>query len=129
MIFNNIATPTQIHRTQGQPYNNPSGGLLTLIHQHYAFPGNVSKIPTTTNIFLYLQIIKITNHRLSTYFLLYIYMPIHIDDITLIPTIQTTIFNQIHNNPQCNIILVGDFNRDVALIGKQHGTTITNPTQ
>jgi hypothetical protein len=56
-------------------------------------------------------------------------MPTHIDDITLIPTIQTTIFNQIHNNPQSNIILVGDFNRDVALIGKQHGATITNPTQ
>jgi hypothetical protein len=36
------------------------------------------------------------------------YMPTHTDDITLIPTIQTTIFNQIHNNPQCNIILVGD---------------------
>jgi hypothetical protein len=51
------------------------------------------------------------------------------EDITLIPTIQTTIFNHIHNNPRSNIILLGDFNRDIALIGKQHGTTITNPTQ
>jgi hypothetical protein len=55
------------------------------------------------------------------------YMPTHND--ALIPTIQTTIFNQIHNNPQYNIILVGDFNRDIALIGKPHGTTMTNPTQ
>jgi exonuclease III len=129
MIFNNTATPTQIHQTQRQPYNNPRGGLLTLIHQHYAFPVNVTKIPTTINISPYLQIIKITNHPFSTYLILHMYMPTHTDDITLIPTIQTTIFNQIHNNPQCNIILVGDFNRDIALIGKQHGTTITNPTQ
>jgi hypothetical protein len=129
MIFNNAVTPTQTHRTQGQPHNNPRGGLLTLIHQHYTFPGNESKIPTTTNISPYLQIIKITNHPLSTYLILHMYMPTHIDDITLIPTIQTTIFNQIHNNPQYNIILVGDFNRDIALIGKQHGTTMTNPTQ
>jgi hypothetical protein len=129
MIFNNTNTLTQTHQTQGQPYNNPWGGLLTLIHQHYAFPGNVSKIPTTTNISPYLQIIKITNHPFSTYILLHLYMPTHIDDITLIPTIQTSIFNQIHNNPQSNIILVGDFNRDVALIGKRNGPTITIPTQ
>jgi hypothetical protein len=129
MIFNNTITPTQAHQTQGQPYNNPRGGLITLIHQHYTFPGNVSKIPTTTNISPYLQIIKITNHPLSTYLMLHMYMPTHNDDITLIPTIQTTIFNQIHNNPQYNIILVGDFNRDIALIGKQHGNTMTNPTQ
>jgi hypothetical protein len=56
-------------------------------------------------------------------------MPTHIEDIILIPTIQTTIFNHIHNNSQSNIILLGDFNRDIALIGKQHGTIITNPTQ
>jgi hypothetical protein len=129
MIFNNTITPTQIRQIQEQPYNNPRGGLLTLIHQHYAFPRNVTKIPMTTNIFPYLRIIKITNHPLSTYFILHLYMPIHIDDITLIPTIQTTIFNHIHNNPQSNIILFGDFNRNIALIGKQHGTTIINPTQ
>jgi hypothetical protein len=56
-------------------------------------------------------------------------MPTHIDDITLIPTIQTTIFNHAHNNPLSNIILLGDFNRDIALIGKQHGTTKTAHTQ
>jgi hypothetical protein len=129
MIFNNTTTTTQTHRIQGQPYNNPRGGLLILIHQQYAFPVNVTKIPNTTNISPYLQIIKITNHPLSTYFLINLFMPTHIDDITLIPTIQTTIFNHIHNNLQSNIILLRDFNRDVALIGKQHGTTITNLTQ
>jgi hypothetical protein len=129
MIFNNTNIPTQTQRTQGQPYNNPRGGLLILIHQSYTFPGNVSKIPTTNNISPYLQIIKITNHPLPTYSLLHLYMPTHTDDIILIPTIQTTIFNHIHNNPQNNIILFRDFNRDIALIGKQHGNTTTNPTQ
>jgi hypothetical protein len=129
MIFNNTTTITQNRRIQGQPYNNPRGGLLTLIHQQYAFPGNITKIPTTTNITPYLQIIKITNQPLSTYFLIHLYMPTHTDDIPLIPILQTTIFNMVHNNPLSNIILLGDFNRDIALIGKQHGSTITAPTQ
>jgi hypothetical protein len=129
MIFNNTTTITQTRRIQGQPYTNPRGGLLTLIHQHYAFPGNITKIPVTTNIFPYLQIIKITNHPLSTYFLIHLYMPTHIEDIILIPIIQATIFNHIHNNPLSNIIMFGDFNRDIALIGRQHGTTRIAPTQ
>jgi hypothetical protein len=129
MIFNNTATKTQPRRIQGKPYNNPKGGLLTLIHQEYAFPGNITKIPTTEDISPYLQIIKIANQPFSTYFLIHLYMPIHIDDITHIPTIQTTIFNHIHNNPQSNIILLGDFNRDIALIGRQNGAANTTPTQ
>jgi hypothetical protein len=129
MIFNNTATKTQPCRIQGQPYNNPKGRLLTLIHQEYAFPGNITKIPTTEDISPYLQIIKIANQPLSPYFLIHLYMPTHIDDITHIPTIQTTIFNHIHNNPQSNIILLGDFNRDIALIGRQNGATNTAPTQ
>jgi hypothetical protein len=56
-------------------------------------------------------------------------MPTYIDDITYIPTIQTTIFNHIHNNPRSNIILFGDFNRDIALIGRHNGATNTTPTQ
>jgi exonuclease III len=129
MIFNNTATKTQPGQIQRQPYNYPKGGLLTLIHQEYTFPSNITKIPTTEEISPYLQIIKIANQPLTTYFLIHLYMPTHIDDITHIPTIQTTIFNHIHNNPQCNIILLGDFNRDIALIGRQNGTTNNAPTQ
>jgi hypothetical protein len=129
MFFNNTATKTQPRRIQGQPYNNSKGGLLTLIHQEYAFPGNITKIPTIENISPYLQIFKIANQPLSTYFLIHLYMPTHIDDVIHIPTIQTTIFNHIHNNPQSNIILFGDFNRDIALIGRQNGAINTAPTQ
>jgi hypothetical protein len=56
-------------------------------------------------------------------------MPTHIEDIILIPIIQTTIFNQIHNNPLSNIIMLKDFNMDIALIGRQHGNTRTAPIQ
>jgi exonuclease III len=129
MIFNNTIAKTQTHRTHGQPKNDPKGGLLTLIHQQYAFPGNITKIPTTNNISPYLQIIKIVNHPLPTYHLIHLYVPTHIEDIIHIPTIQTTIFNHIHNNPQSNIILFGDFNRDIAFIGRQNGVTNTAPTQ
>jgi hypothetical protein len=129
MIFNNTNTPTQNRRIYGQQNNNPRGGLLILIHQQYAFPGNITKIPTTINVSPYLQIIKITNHPLTTFFLIHLYMLTHIEDTPLIFIIQTTIFNHIHNNPLNNVILCGDFNRDIALIGKQHGTTITDLTQ
>jgi hypothetical protein len=129
MIFNKTANKIQPRRIQGQPYNNPKGGLLILIHQEYAFLGNITKTPTTKDISPYLQTIKITNQPLSTYFLMHLYMPTHINDITHISTIQTTIFNHIHNNPQINIILLGDFNRDIALIGRQNGATNTTPTQ
>jgi hypothetical protein len=107
MIFNNTNTPTQIQRTQGQPYNNPHGSLLTLIHQNHTFPGNISKIPTTNDISPYLQIIKITNHPLTIHSLIHLYMPTHIDDITLIPTIQTTIFNHILTTPRTTLFYSG----------------------
>ena len=110
MIFNNTTTKIQPCQIQGQPYNNPKGRLLTLIHQEYAFPCNITKIPTIEVISPYLQIIKIANQSLFAYFLIHLYMPTHIDDIIHIPTIQTIIFNHIHNNPQSNIILLGEFN-------------------
>jgi hypothetical protein len=50
ILFNNTNTIIQTRQIHGQPYNNPRGGLLTLIHQHYTFPGNITKIPTTKDI-------------------------------------------------------------------------------
>jgi hypothetical protein len=85
MIFNNTNTKTQNHRTQGQLYNNPRGGLLTLIYQKYAFLGNITKIPTTKDISPFLQRIKIANHPLPTYSLIHLYMPTHPEDTIHIP--------------------------------------------
>jgi hypothetical protein len=56
-------------------------------------------------------------------------MPTHTDDVAHIPILKTTIFNQIHINPQSNIILFGDFNRDIALIGRHNGVINIAPTQ
>jgi hypothetical protein len=81
------------------PYTPGRGGLLTLIHNKYAFFGNVTKIPTPTNISPYLQIIKINNHPLLPWLIIHMYMPTHGEDTHLIPFLKTTITNQIATHP------------------------------
>ena len=54
-------------------------------------------------------------------------MPSHEDDLPLIPTIQTNITHQINTHPNHIYILCGDFNRDVALIGRQNDQQTTPP--
>ena len=123
-IIPNMQNDIQQHKYKNpqSPYSkttiqHPKGGLLTLIPQKYAFLGNVTKIPTTRDIFPYLQIIKIINHLLPTYSLIHLYKPTHSEDTIHIPTIQTIIFNHIYNNPQNNVVLLGIFNKDIASIG------------
>ena len=54
-------------------------------------------------------------------------MSSHEEDIHLIPTIQNTITNQINLHPNHTYILCGDFNRDIALIGRQNDQQTTPP--
>ena len=56
-------------------------------------------------------------------------MPFHIEDIRLIPTIQQTIREQIDAHPNHTHILCGDFNRDIALIGRQNEQRFTPPQE
>ena len=63
LIFNNTHALTRCIQ-QRMPYTPGRGGLLTLIHNKYAFLGNVTKLFTPANISPYLQIIKINNHPL-----------------------------------------------------------------
>jgi hypothetical protein len=55
-------------------------------------------------------------------------MPSHDEDLALIPKIQTTIIYQLTSHPNHNIILLGDFSRDIALIGKHHNHNHVPPT-
>ena len=65
LIFNNTHALTRcIH--QRMPYTPGRGGLLTLIHNKYAFLGNITKIPTPANISSYLQIIQKKQPILTT---------------------------------------------------------------
>ena len=107
------------------PYTPGRGGLLALIHNKYAFPGNVTKIPTPANISRYLQIIKIHNHPLLPWLIIHMYMPTHLDDVHLIPRLKTTITNQINAHPNHTHILCGDFNGDIALTGRQNNNNHT----
>ena len=111
------------------PYTPGRGGLLTLIHNKYAFPGNVTKIPTPINISPYLQIIRIDNQLLQPWLIIHMYMPTHLEDIQLIPNIKTTITNQITAHPHHVYTLCGDFNRDIAMIGRQNDNFNTPPQE
>lgn len=57
------------------------------------------------------------------------YMPSHEEDIRLIPYIMHTINTQINAHPNHIHTLCGDFNRDIALIGRQNEHGITPPTR
>jgi exonuclease III len=127
LIFNNTHNHTTYRPQQGTPYTPPRGGLLTFIHNKHTCPGNITKIPTTPNITPYLQIIKITNLPLPPIIILNIYMPTHQEDVALIQIIQNNITQQTLRNPNSHIILGGDFNRDIALIGRTHNLTAIPP--
>ena len=126
LIFNNTHALTRCIQ-QRMPYTPGRGGLLTLIHNKYAAPRNIIKIPTPANISPYLQIIKIKNHPLLPWLIIHIYMPTHAEDTHLIPLLQTEISNQITKHNNHIHILCGDFNRDIALIGIQNNHNNTPP--
>ena len=57
------------------------------------------------------------------------YMPTHLEDTRLIPHLKTTIINQITAHPNHTYLLCGDFNRDIAFIGRQNHNTNTPPQE
>jgi exonuclease III len=123
LLFNNTNTATRCMIRRGIPYTPTRGGLLTLIYKTYSYPTNLTKIPTPPHISPYLQIIRILNHPLQPWLLINMYMPSHLEDLPLFPNIETTIIQQIAHHPNHTTILCGDFNRDIAIIGRSHGDT------
>ena len=117
LIFNNTHVLTIQQRI---PYTAARGDLLTLINQKRAFLRNITKLPSLVIISPYLQIIHIKNYSLQSWLILHLYMPSHIEDIRLVPTIQQTIRMQINAHPNHTYVLCRDFNRDIALIGCQN---------
>jgi hypothetical protein len=102
---------------------------MTLIHTSYSFPQNVTKIPTPAIISLYLQIINIQNVTLKPWLIINMYMSSHEEDLSLLPEIQNTIRHHITLNNNHNIILLGDFNKDIALIDRQHNGIHIPPSE
>jgi hypothetical protein len=99
------------------------------IYKTYASPGNITKIPTLAPISPYLQNIRITNHPLQPWIILNLYMPSHERDLHLIPDILDTITQTITQHSNHTIILCGDFNHDIALIGRHHDNEFTPPQE
>ena len=56
-------------------------------------------------------------------------MPTHSEDIRFIPIIKQNITLQVTTHPNYTHILCGDFNRDIALIGRQNDYNLTPPQQ
>ena len=56
-------------------------------------------------------------------------MPTHLEDICLIPQLQDVITNQIAVHPNHIYTLYGDFNRDIALRGRQNNNNNTPPQE
>jgi hypothetical protein len=127
LIFNNTHMATQYNMQRGTPYIPPQGGLLTLIHKNYAYPNNITKIPIASKITPYFQIIKLNNSPLTPILIPHLYMPTHLDYLHLILFIIQTITSQINRHPNTNIILCGDFNRDIALQGHTQGSDTIPP--
>ena len=116
-----------MHTTLNALY--PRKRRLTHIYpQKNAFPRNITKIPTPVNISQYLQIIKINNHPLLPWLILHIYMPTHLEDTYLIPHLQNKITHKITIHPNHIYTLCGDFNRNIALRGRQNHNINTPPT-
>ena len=128
LMFNITHSPTTCMHHQNLPYTPMQGGLLIFIHNTYSFANNVTKIPTPACMSLYLQIINILNQPLKPWLIINIYMPSHNKDLALIPKIQTNITHQLTSHPNHNITRLGDFNRDIALIGRHHNYTHVPPT-
>ena len=57
------------------------------------------------------------------------YMPTHLEDIYLIPHLKNEITNQITVYPNHIYTLCGDFNRDIALRGRQNNNINTPPQE
>jgi endonuclease/exonuclease/phosphatase family metal-dependent hydrolase len=100
-----------------------------MIHNKYTYPNNISKIPTTNDILPYLQILKLNKPPLIPILILHLYMPSHPKDTQLIPSILHTLTQQITRNSTYKTILCGDFNRDIALIGRTQNSNTQSPQQ
>ena len=57
------------------------------------------------------------------------YISTHLEDIHHIPHLKNEITNQITINPNHIYTLCGDFNRDIALRGRQNNNINTPPTR
>lgn len=108
-------------------YRGYTGGLPLLIHNKHAFPSSMAKIPTPADISQFFQIIHVANQPPQPWLLVDLYMPSHEDDLPFNPTIQETVTNQINGHPDHTYILYGDFNRDIALNGRQNDQQTTPP--
>lgn len=74
-----------------------------------------------------IQIIKIANTPLHPFIIINPYIPTHQNDIILIPEIINQVKNIINRHPNSHMILCGDFNSVIVLVGRTQDQTIPLP--
>ena len=126
IIYNNSNNITQKQNRYSNP-NKVKGGVLTMIPKNIHSNENITKIPTPSSISPYLQAIMIKNKPITPILLINMYMPTHPQDLHLIQEIQDQIQTLTQSQPTAHIILGGDFNRDILLIGRSHNGTTSPP--
>lgn len=76
------------------PYIPARGGLLIFVPNKYAYPNNLTKIPTSANISPYFQIMHIHNQSFQRRLIIHIYVAVHLKDVKHVCIIQRTITQQ-----------------------------------
>ena len=117
LILNNIHKVSQRTYYPRKEFRPPKGGLLTLIYNKYNYSTNIIKVKIEPNLTPYLQIIKINNHFPNQIIIINLYISLHQNDLHLIPNILDNVTTTINKNQNHIIILGGNFNKDIALIG------------
>jgi exonuclease III len=128
IIYNNSNNETQTQNRYSGP-TQARGGILAMIPKNIYTNENITKIPTPSPISPYLQIIVINNKPLTPITIINMYMPTHPQDSHLISEIQNQIQLLTTQHPNHQIILAGDFNRDILLKGRTSNGTHLPPNQ
>ena len=79
-----------------------------------------SKDFNSTKTLPYLQVFILQNQPLKSLIRINLYMPIHPDDLPIIPLIKKALIQTIKFFLASNVLLCSDFNRDIAIIGYYH---------
>ena len=99
-------------------------------HTSLIFSRTITKITIPIELTPYLQITTIANKPLNPMIIIriYVYMTTHEEDIHIIPHIHQTFKQILTTHSTYFPILIGDFNRDIFLIGYHNQHSITQLT-
>jgi hypothetical protein len=130
IICNDILDAFTCIRQPYIQYTPTRGGPSIMNHTSLIFSRTITKITIPIELTPYLQITTIANKPLNPMIIIriYVYMTTHEEDIHIIPHIHHTFKQILTTHSTYFPILIGDFNRDIFLIGYHNQHSITQLT-